>query len=145
MDRIPLELFSKITSYLKSSEKLKLLRVSQYWYQAIKYTNLYNDFTVKTKSWFEKAIDTFEKEPDLTKQVKRVFLIKPEAQFNTILSIPSQFSHLTEFIWEDYLYGEFQGIEIPDNIEQMILHWQKLKVVQEVARHLYFPIIYYTT
>lgn len=62
----------------------------------------------------------FDQEPELARQVESLYLVKPDAQFNTILTLPSRFPSLTEFIWEDYLYEEFLPITVPDNMEEWV-------------------------
>jgi hypothetical protein len=141
MDRLPLEVFTKITSYLRCSEKLQLLRVCQYWHNAIKSTNLYNDFAVKGNLRFQQCLTLFQQQPHTQQQVKRIQLIKPEMDASTILSLPSQFLHLEELVFEDYSNSDYRDLPLPINMDELLIHWAKLKSITETNRHLYMPML----
>lgn len=131
MDRIPLELFTKITSYLTCSQKVKLLLVCRYWHDVIKRANLFEHFSVKGQTRFEASMEFFKYKEQYRSQIRSLRLTKPVADLDTILNIPVLFPCLEDFIWADYGNAE----RLLDISEEQLRRWQTLKQFEEINRY----------
>jgi hypothetical protein len=131
MDKIPLELLIKITSYLTCSQKVQLLLVCRYWHSVITNTNLFEHFSVKGKTRFDASMAFFKHKEKYRSQVKSLRLTKPAANLQTILDTPVLFPYLEDFTWADYSNSEYPL----DISEEQLKHWQQLKQFEEINRH----------
>ncbi|KAI8643139.1 hypothetical protein BD408DRAFT_431701 [Parasitella parasitica] len=133
MDRLPLEVFNEITSYLTCREKQKLLLVCQYWHKVIKNGNLFNNFSTKGRPKFEACASFFEQNETHRKQVKILRFTKPEASLDYILTIPERFPCLLDFVWANYGASDYKnGVQI-DN--EKVEHWRNLTRFGEINRY----------
>ncbi|RCI05617.1 hypothetical protein CU098_008517 [Rhizopus stolonifer] len=131
MNKIPVEVFCQITSYLTYSEKQKLLLICHYWHDIIKNTNLFHSFSVKGRRKFEAAIANFKTHILYQRQVKSLRLTRPEVQLHELLELPVLFPYLSHLTWQDYSNQDYANIELG---KSQIQHWQKLKSFEEINR-----------
>ncbi|KAG1062940.1 hypothetical protein G6F42_027305 [Rhizopus arrhizus] len=106
MDRLPLEIYNQITSYLSFNEKRKLLLVCRYWHNTIKNDNLFNNFGIKGHLKFKAAALFFNENKLHRKQVRNLRLTKPEADLDYILAVPERFPWIQDFLWANYGVNE---------------------------------------
>lgn len=141
MDKLPIEVYIKIISYLKYAEKVELLQVCRFWRNCIHYSNLYNHISTKGKARFQKAMSFLGCEELYSRQVHRLKIVKSEIDFPTLLELPSVFPHLEELLWEDYHNNQLDIESITQDIQKQLEHWKKLKSITETNRYLYTPLL----
>ncbi|KAK4509109.1 uncharacterized protein ATC70_007459 [Mucor velutinosus] len=132
MDRLPLEIYNQITSYLTYNEKRKLLLVCRYWHSMIKNGNLFNSFGIKGPRKFEAAALFFDENASHRKQVRSLRLTKPEANLDYVLTVPERFPWIKDFVWAHY--GAHQH-EIAAITHTKVYHWSNLTSFEEVNRY----------
>ncbi|CEP14361.1 hypothetical protein [Parasitella parasitica] len=133
MDRLPLEIFNEVTSYLTCREKQKLLLVCQYWHEVIKSGNLFNNFSTKGHLKFKAGALFFEQNETHRKQVRSLRLTKPEASLDYILAIPERFPWLLDFVWANYGLVDYKdGVKI-DN--EKVKNWKNITQFGEFNRY----------
>ncbi|KAF1806953.1 hypothetical protein V8B55DRAFT_1461086 [Mucor lusitanicus] len=132
MDRLPLEIYNQITSYLTFSEKRKLLLVCRYWHNRIKNGNLFNNFGIKGHHKFEAAALFFDANASHRKQVRSLRLTKPEADLDYVLTVPERFPWIKDFVWAHY--GAHQE-ETAAITHARVDHWNNLTSFGEANRY----------
>lgn len=133
MDRLPLEIYNQITSYLTCSEKRKLLLVCRHWYNMIKNGNLFNNFSIKGQRKFEAAAVFFEENASHRKQVRSLRLTKSEADPKYILSIPMRFPWIQDFAWAHYGASDYEDEDVND--KESVKHWENMISFEEINRN----------
>ncbi|GAN03727.1 hypothetical protein MAM1_0047c03182 [Mucor ambiguus] len=135
MNRLPLEIYNQITSYLTYNEKRKLLLVCRYWHNMIKNGNLFNNFAIKGHHKFKAAALFFENNISHRKQVRSLRLNNSEVGLDYVLNVPAHFPYIKDFVWTHY--GAHQD-ETAINTHTKVIadYWNSLTSFGEVNRHL---------
>ncbi|CAO3607577.1 unnamed protein product [Mucor fragilis] len=131
MDRLPLEIYNQITSYLTFNEKRKLLLVCRYWHNMIKNGNLFSNFGIKGDRKFAAAALFFDENESHRKQVRSLRLTKPDADLEYVLTVPERFPWIKDFVWAHYGTHQDDTATTHSKIE----HWNNLTSFGEVNRY----------
>jgi hypothetical protein len=114
MDKLPIEIFIYITSFLNTWQKVECMRVCHFWYRLVRDNNLLERIVIRDY-YLHDLLEIVEENEYMGKQLQRLELEDCSVAYSEFGKLPVSFPRLEELVWSKSIFTtELESKEVQE-------------------------------